>query len=64
MGEYLLTGIDKDQWKLFKASCALQGVTVKQALLKHIDTVVMIFKLRRGPSSNINQVEEKGDDES
>lgn len=37
MAKYLLTGIDNLQWKRFKASCDIQGITIKQSFLSHIN---------------------------
>lgn len=61
MGEYLLTGIDEEQWKYFKAACALKGITVKQSILNSIDAVVLVFKVRQGYSNNINTIKNEGD---
>lgn len=44
MARYLLTGIDEEDWKLFKANCDLQGITIKESFLDHIDIVVSTFK--------------------
>lgn len=37
MAKYMLTGIDEYQWKRFKAACDIQGITMKQSFLSHID---------------------------
>lgn len=44
MARYMLTGIDPEQWKRFKAGCDLQGVTIKEVLLKFIDTRDIVFQ--------------------
>lgn len=44
MANYMLTGIDPETWKRFKAGCDLQGVTIKEALLCFIDTRDLIFQ--------------------
>jgi len=36
MANYMLTGIDPYKWKRFKASCDIQGITIKQSFLTHI----------------------------
>ncbi|MBA7603616.1 hypothetical protein ES703_10730 [subsurface metagenome] len=46
MAKYLLTGIDDKQWRLFKASCDIHGITIKEALLEDIDLQVSVFKKR------------------
>jgi len=43
MAKYLLTGIDNEDWKLFKADCDLQGITVKESFLGHIAIVISTF---------------------
>lgn len=37
MATYMLTGIQEHQWKRFKAACDIQGITMKQSFLSHID---------------------------
>lgn len=44
MATYLLTGIDDEEWRRFKASCDLQGITIKEFFLDCIDTAVRVFK--------------------
>lgn len=44
MAKYLLTGIDEYQWKRFKASCDIQGITIKESFLNHIDHTVKDFQ--------------------
>ncbi len=44
MAKYLLTGINDDDWKLFKADCDLQGITIKEAFIEYINIVVSTFK--------------------
>lgn len=45
MARYMLTGIDPERWKRFKATCDLQGVTIKEALLNYIDQEIITFNL-------------------
>ena len=44
MANYMLTGVDDNQWRLFKASCDIQGITIKEFLLDCIDTSVKITR--------------------
>ncbi|MBA7694577.1 hypothetical protein ES703_103190 [subsurface metagenome] len=44
MARYMLTGIDNEQWRRFKASCDLQGITIKEALLSFINTRDEVFR--------------------
>lgn len=44
MAKYLLTGINDEQWRLFKAGCDIQGITIKEAFLDYIDIVVGTFR--------------------
>lgn len=40
MANYMLTGVDDEQWRRFKASCDLQGITIKEFFIYCIDTTV------------------------
>lgn len=44
MADYLLTGVEDEQWRLFKASCDVQGITIKEFFLDCIDTSVKVFR--------------------
>ncbi len=44
MAKYLLTGIDDDEWRIFKAACDIHGLTVKEVFLDYIDVRVSVFK--------------------
>lgn len=44
MATYLLTGVDDEQWRRFKASCDLQGITIKEFFLDCIDTSVRVSR--------------------
>lgn len=46
MAKYLLTGIDDQQWRLFKANCDIHGVTIKEVFLQYIDSDVAFFMKR------------------
>jgi len=48
MKKYLLTGIDPETWRKFKACCDLQGVSMKEAFLEYIDTVVATIRKHPG----------------
>jgi len=45
MAKYMLTGINDEEWRRFKAFCDLQGVTLKDMLTEHITAVVKAFDL-------------------
>lgn len=45
MARYMLTGIDDKKWRQFKATCDLQGVTIKEALLNYIEQEIITFNL-------------------
>jgi len=45
MATYLLVGIDDRKWQRFKATCDLQGVTIKETLLNYIDQEIITFNL-------------------
>jgi len=49
MANYYLKGVDDEQWRHFKAACDLQGITIKQAFLEHIDITVRTVKKYPGP---------------
>ncbi|MBA7495646.1 hypothetical protein ES702_06235 [subsurface metagenome] len=49
MARYMLTGIDDEKWKRFKASCDLMGITIKQALLEYIDITLEQVNSTSGP---------------
>lgn len=49
MAKYLLTGIDGEQWKHFKSSCDLMGITIKEALLGYIDITIKEVESHPGP---------------
>lgn len=40
MANYMLTGVDDEQWRRFKASCDLQGITIKEFFIDCIDTEI------------------------
>lgn len=44
MAKYLLTGIDDEQWRIFKAGCDMQGITIKEAFLDYIDISISTIK--------------------
>ncbi|MBA7603970.1 hypothetical protein ES703_11088 [subsurface metagenome] len=44
MANYYLKGVDDEQWKRFKASCDLQGITIKEFFIDCINTSVKIFQ--------------------
>ena len=44
MANYILKDVDDEQWKVFKASCDLQGITVREFFINCIDTAVKIFR--------------------
>jgi len=44
----MLTGIDNEKWKQFKADCNLQGITIKQAFLEYIDITIDTLKKHPG----------------
>jgi len=45
MATYLLTGIDQSKWRRFKATCDLQGVTIKEALINYIEQEIITLEL-------------------
>lgn len=54
MARYMLTGIDAEQWKRFKAACNIQGKTIKQSFIEHINSVVRRYAvLSRHPIGSI-----------
>lgn len=48
MARYMLTGIDPEKWRQFKAACDLQGITIKQAFLEYIDIAIETLKKHPG----------------
>lgn len=40
MADYLLKGIDDEKWKRFRAICDMQGITMKQSFIHHINFMV------------------------
>lgn len=60
MARYMLTGIDDETWKRFKASCDLMGITIKQAFLEYIDITIEQVKLSPGPYKPWPQRHNKG----
>lgn len=44
MARYMLTGIEDNKWRRFKADCDLQGITIKQAFLEYIDITIETLK--------------------
>lgn len=40
MARYMLTGVDDDLWRRFKAICDLQGCTMRQSFIDHINIIV------------------------
>jgi len=49
MARYMLTGIDTEKWRRFKAGCDLQGITCKQAFLEYIDISIDTLRKHPGP---------------
>lgn len=45
MLNYLLKDINPELWKRFKASCDLEGVTIREALLHYIQTRVHVSRV-------------------
>lgn len=43
MAKYLLTGIDDEDWRHFKANCDIIGITIKEALLIYVEIVAKDF---------------------
>jgi hypothetical protein len=60
MAKYMLTGIDDEDWKKFKAYCDLQGVTLKDMLIGHINLVVKAFKADRLQAQHDYHKQKKG----
>lgn len=44
MAKYLLTGIDDEDWRHFKANCDIIGITIKEALLIYVEIVAKDFQ--------------------
>ena len=61
MAKYMLTGIDPDQWKRFKAACNIRGQTVKDSFIQHINIVVGGFKPPLGTTTPKHFQRRKGD---
>ena len=40
MARYMLTGIDDDLWRRFKSICTLQGCTMRESFIDHINIIV------------------------
>ena len=60
MAKYMLTGIDDEDWKKFKAYCDLQGVTLKEMLTAHINLVVKAFNADRLQAIHDQHKQKKG----
>lgn len=41
MARYMLTGIDDQKWRHFKALCDIQGITIKESFTNHINHMLM-----------------------
>ena len=41
MAKYLLTGIDDEKWKRFKATCNLKGITIRESFIHHINFMIV-----------------------
>lgn len=41
MARYMLTGIDDEKWKRFKATCGLQGITMRESFIHHINYMIV-----------------------
>lgn len=60
MARYMLTGVDNDKWRRFKADCDLQGITIKQAFLEYIDITIDTLKKHPGPYGPRDLIPKKG----
>lgn len=61
MARYMLTGIDPEQWKRFKAACNIQGKTIKQSFIEHINSVVRRYAvLIRHPTRSRDEPKKGG----
>lgn len=54
MAKYLLTGIDDEKWRRFKGFCDLQGITMKQSFLHHINYIIVqgISQIMKSDANN------------
>ena len=41
MASYYLKGIEDEKWKRFKATCDLQGITIKESFIHHINFTIV-----------------------
>jgi len=60
MARYMLTGIDNTKWRLFKADCDLQGITVKEAFLEYIDITIETIQAHPGLYKSRASKQKKG----
>lgn len=60
MADYLLTGVDDKLWRLFKASCDVQGITIKEFFLDCIDTSVKVFRQQLDYHKTHHDIPKKG----
>lgn len=42
---YLITGIDADTWKDFKAACVHYDISIKATLIKHIQNIANDYRI-------------------
>lgn len=47
MANYYLAGVDDQQWRRFKASLDLQGITIREFFVDCINTTVKTFQQER-----------------
>lgn len=41
MANYHLKGIEDEKWKRFKRTCDLQGITIKESFIHHINFMIV-----------------------
>lgn len=40
MADYILKGVDPDQWKRFKSLCSIRDCTIKESFIQHINFII------------------------
>ena len=49
MKSFLITGIDDDLYKEFKAACAFYGLTIRGLFIKHMKCIVSDYRVHKAP---------------